>query len=108
MPPSSEPYHKLRIPEHVAEMIRGMHPELKRKVRAALKQILKEPTPGKVLKEHLNGLSSYRIGKIRIIYRLSARRIIEIVAIGPRKSIYHETYRLVKKDQRHRKSQPKT
>ena len=81
-------------------MIRGMHPELKRKVRSALKLILKNPSSGKALKEKLNGLSSYRVGRIRIIYRPVARGVIEIVAIGPRNGIYRETYRLVKKGQR--------
>ena len=98
MQPSSGAYHKLRVPAHVADMIRGMHPDLKRKVRSALKLILENPSSGKPLKEELTGLSSYRIGRIRIIYRPTARRIIEIVAIGPRKSIYRETYRVVKKD----------
>ena len=79
-------------------MIRGMHPDLKRKVKSALKLILENPSSGKPLKENLSGLSSCRIGRIRIIYRPVARRVIEIVAIGPRKSIYRETYRLVKKD----------
>jgi len=77
-----------------------MHPELKRKVRSVLKQILNNPSSGKALKEKLNGLNSFRVGRIRIIYRPVARRVIEIVAIGPRKSIYRETYRLVKKGQR--------
>ena len=79
-------------------MIRGMHPEIKRKVRFALKPILEDPSAGKPLKEELAGLYSYRIGRIRIIYRTVAGRIIEMVTIGPRKSIYRETYRLVKKD----------
>lgn len=100
MPLSSDPYHRLRVPEHVADMIRGMHPELKRKVRSALKLILKNPSSGKPLKEKLIGLNSYRIGRIRIIYRPVARHVIEIVTVGPRKSIYRETYRLVKKGQR--------
>jgi len=100
MPLSSEPYNKLRVPEHVADMIRGMHPELKRKIRSALKLILKNPSSGKPLKEKLIGLTSFRVGRIRIIYRPAARRVIEIVAIGPRKSVYRETYRLVKKGQK--------
>ena len=81
-------------------MIRGMHPDLKRKVKSALKRILENPSSGKPLKEKLTGLCSYRIGRIRIIYKPADRRIIEIVAIGPRKSIYRETYRLVKKDKK--------
>ena len=98
MPGSSKTYHKLRVPEHVADMIRSLHPELKRKVKSALKQILENPSSGKALKEELKGLNSYQVGKLRIIFRLTARRVIEIVAIGPRKSIYQETYRMVKKE----------
>lgn len=98
MPGSSKTYHKLRVSEHVADMVRGLHPELKRKVKSALKQILENPSSGKALKEELKGLNSYQVGKLRIIYRPAARRVIEIVAIGPRKSIYQETYRLVKRE----------
>jgi len=79
-------------------MIRSLHPGLKRKVKSALKRILENPSSGKALKEELLGLHSYRVSKIRIIYRPAARRVIEIVAIGPRKSIYRETYRMVKKE----------
>ena len=100
MPGSSKTYHKLRVPEHLADMVRGLHPELKRKVKSALKQILESPSSGKALKEELKGLNSYQVGKLRVIYRPAARRVIEIVAIGPRKSIYRETYRMVKKKAR--------
>jgi mRNA-degrading endonuclease RelE of RelBE toxin-antitoxin system len=100
MPGSSKTYHKLRVPEHVADMVRGLHPELMRKVKSALKQILENPSSGKALKEELKGLNSHQVGKLRVIYRPAARRVIEIVAIGPRKSIYRETYRMVKKKAR--------
>ena len=98
MPGSTKTYRKLRVPEYVADLVRSLHPELKRKVKSALKQILENPSSGKALKEELQGLNSYQVGKLRIIYRPAARRVIEIVAIGPRKSIYQETYRLVKRE----------
>ena len=41
---------------------------------------------------------SYRVGRFRIIYRLAADHVIEIVAIGPRRVIYELTYRIVKKE----------
>lgn len=97
MPASTKTYRKLRVPEHVADLVRSLHPELKRKVKSALKQILENPSSGKALKEDLQGLNSYQVGKLRIIYKPAARRVIEIVAVGPRKSIYQETYRMVKK-----------
>ena len=89
---------KLRVPADIVGLIRGCHPLLKRKIRAGLRHIMAEPETGKSLKDELEGLKSYRIGKIRIIYRMAPRRIIDIVAIGPRKSIYEETYRIIRKE----------
>lgn len=89
---------KLRVPVEIVALIRGCHPLLKRKIRAGLRHIVAEPEAGKSLKDELEGLKSYRIGKFRIIYRTAPKRIIDIVAIGPRKSIYEETYRIIKKE----------
>lgn len=90
----------LKIPAAVASLVRGLHPDLKRKVRAALDQILEDPSVGKALKEELAGLRSYRVGRIRVIYRSAAGDVIELVAVGPRNTIYEETLRLVKKQAR--------
>lgn len=103
---SFKPYHKLRVPEHVTAMIRTLHPELKRKIKFALKRILENPSSGKALKEELHGLHSYRVNRIRIIYRLASKSVIDIVAIGPRKNIYRETYRLVKKESKEKEHTP--
>jgi mRNA interferase RelE/StbE len=84
----------LRIPDAVAELIRGMHPLLKKKVKTGLSAIASDPHLGKALKEELEGLRSLRIGKFRIIYRM-AGKTVEIVAVGPRKVIYQETHRLL-------------
>jgi mRNA interferase RelE/StbE len=88
---------RLRVPADVAELIRNLHPVIKRKVKASLQRILKDPGAGKSLKDELEGLRSFRMGRMRIIYRLSGREIIEVVTIGPRKTIYEETLRLLKK-----------
>ena len=90
----------LKIPTAVASLVRGLHPDLKRKVRAALDQILEDPSVGKALKEEMAGLRSYRVGRIRVIYRSAAGDVIELVAVGPRNTIYEETLRLVKKQAR--------
>ena len=89
--------NRLRMPEETADFIRSLHPEIKRRVRAALKTILSDPDIGKSLRHELQGLKSFKVGRFRIIYRKPSRGIIDIVAIGPRKYIYEETYRLVKK-----------
>lgn len=88
---------KLKIPDETAELIRGMHPDLKKKIRASLQFILSDPSSGKPLKDDLSGLWSFRVGGFRIIYRIADDRVIEIVAIGPRERIYEETFKLLQK-----------
>jgi mRNA-degrading endonuclease RelE of RelBE toxin-antitoxin system len=92
-----QPLHKLRVPDEVAELVRGMHPTLKRKTRATLKTILADPSSGKALKSELAGLRSFRVGTFRIVYRV-IRNVVEIVSIGPRERIYEETYRILKRE----------
>jgi mRNA interferase RelE/StbE len=89
--------HGFRVPDKVAGLIRNMHPHLKKKVQASLQLILSNPYSGKVLKDELAGLKSFRVSRFRIIYRISSDRIIEVVAIGPRESIYEETLRILSK-----------
>ena len=62
---------------------------MKTKVRAALNDILADTNSGKPLQRELDGYWSLRIGRHRIIYRSDADGC-EIVAFGPRKSIYEE------------------
>lgn len=92
--------HSLRIPYEVTQLIRRLHPSVKQKVRAALQAIIEAPTCSKPLQEELAGLRSYRLGRYRIVYRLADDRAVEIVAIGPRRCIYEETYRKVRNDPR--------
>ncbi|OGP79851.1 MAG: hypothetical protein A2Z40_00175 [Deltaproteobacteria bacterium RBG_19FT_COMBO_60_16] len=91
------PLRRLRVPDEIAELVRRMHPDLKRKTRASMKAILADPLSGKALKDELVGLRSFRVGTFRIIYRIM-RSVVEIVAIGPRERIYEETYRLLKRE----------
>lgn len=86
---------KLRIPHEVTAVIRHLHPQLKQKVRAALRTIQADPQAGKALKEKLAGLYNFRVNRFRIIYRI-ADDALEIITIGPRSTIYEETLRLLR------------
>lgn len=83
------------MPQEVLRLVRSAHPLIKRKIRAALIQIQEEPEAGKALRDELLGLRSYRVGRLRIIYRVARTGVIDIVAIGPRRTIYEETFRLI-------------
>jgi mRNA interferase RelE/StbE len=86
---------RIKLPMEVADLIRSLHPQIKRKIRSALDKILKEPASGKQLRGQLAACRSFRVGKIRIIYR-EKYGIIEIVAIGRREDIYYETTLLLR------------
>jgi mRNA interferase RelE/StbE len=87
---------RLKVPDEVARLIRGLHPDIKRRFRAALDDMLADPGVGKALRDELSGFRSCRVGRFRIVYRL-AGTVIEVVAIGPRNTIYEETWRLVRR-----------
>ena len=90
--------YKLRVPDPVAKLIREAHPHLKRKLRLSLQTLLSDPHSGKALRDELNGLRSFRVGRFRIIYRISDKKEVEIIAVGPRERIYEETFRIVKRE----------
>ncbi len=91
-----EPY-RLRVPGPIEELVRSLHPDLERKVRAGLDLIRTDPAVGKALRDELAELRSLRVGRFRIVYRIAARRLIDLVAIGPRRTIYQETLRQLRR-----------
>ena len=92
--------YKLRVTDEIVSLIRGMHPLLKKRIKAAFNEILKNPYCGKALKEELDGLRSFRIKRFRIIYKVASKKEISIIALGPRKYIYEETFRIIKKNKK--------
>ena len=92
-------HYLLKLPEDLVSLIRNLHPLIKEDIRAALHFLVKNPNSGKALKEELNDLRSYRVKRYRIVYRVVAsEKIIEIIAIGPRKNIYEETFKIISRD----------
>ncbi len=89
--------YKLIVPKDIRELIKKMHPSLKRKIKVSLKMILSEPQSGKALMDELSGLRSFRVSSFRIIYRVREPEKIELIAVGPRERIYEETFRIIQK-----------
>jgi mRNA interferase RelE/StbE len=87
------------IPPHVAEVIRSLHPDLKRSIKSAIRAIATDPECGEPLLRELHGLWKYRVRRFRIVYAINRKtRALRIMAVGHRQSIYEElTARLQKK-----------
>jgi mRNA interferase RelE/StbE len=90
--------YKLKMSDEIRELIRHLHPVMKQKVRVALAAILENPGCGKILRGELQSLRSFRVSKFRMIYREVAQ-VIEVIALGPRRSIYEETLRLLQAEE---------
>lgn len=89
---------KFRISQEVRDLISHLHPDIKQKIRMALSEIIENPLCGKSLRGELQGMRSFRVSKFRIIYR-SASDVIEVIALGARRSIYEETLRLIQREE---------
>lgn len=90
---------RLKVSDETAALVRTLHPDIKRKIKAALQTVLNDPQSGKALKDELKGLQSFKVGKFRVVYKTAKDGgVIEVVAIGPRKTIYEETLRLLQRE----------
>jgi mRNA interferase RelE/StbE len=87
------------IPPHVAEVIRSLHPDLQRSIKAAIRAIATDPECGEPLLRELDGLWKYRVRRFRIVYAIDCkRRVIRLMAVGHRWHVYEElTVRLSRK-----------
>ena len=79
------------IPSHVAEVIRSLHPDLKRSIKSAVRAIASDPECGEPLRRELEGLRKFRVRRFRIVYAIDRKaRTIRLMAVGHRQSIYEE------------------
>ncbi|MEK7760326.1 MAG: type II toxin-antitoxin system RelE/ParE family toxin [Nitrospirota bacterium] len=79
------------IPPHVGEVIRSLHPDLKRSIKAAVRNIATDPECGEPLMRELDGLWKYRVRRFRIVYAIDRKaRVIRLIAVGHRQSIYED------------------
>jgi mRNA interferase RelE/StbE len=86
---------RLTVPIKIQQLIRKIHPDLKRKLRASLDLIASDPNSGKILFDELEGLRSFRV-----IHRITDPKRIKIIAIGLRRRINEETIRILRKQRK--------
>jgi mRNA-degrading endonuclease RelE of RelBE toxin-antitoxin system len=98
--------YRVVISREVRDVIAHLPPELKRKVKAAIRSLAQDPHRAKELKEDLAGLRSYRIARVRLILRVRGE-MVELVAFGPRRDVYEraaaELSAAIRKSKRARK-----
>lgn len=79
------------MPPHVAEIVRALPPSLKQAVKQALVAVRADPEIGVALQRELAAYRRYRVRRFRIVYRFDrSRRVLHVVAVGHRRSIYED------------------
>jgi mRNA-degrading endonuclease RelE of RelBE toxin-antitoxin system len=79
----------LDLPHEYQRAIAALHPDVKRRVRAALDAIREDPTFGDPLEGELDTFRKIALGSWRLVYRADARAI-RIYALGRRATVYSE------------------
>ena len=86
------------IPPHVAEVIRSLHPDMKRSIKAAIRAIASDPECGEPLLRDLDGLLKFRVRRFRIVYAINRKTCtIHLMAVGHRRHIYEEVAARIQK-----------
>jgi mRNA interferase RelE/StbE len=92
--------YRVVVPPEIAEVVRKLPPQIKRAIRAALRQLASNPAAGEPLQSELAGRLKYRVRRYRIVYRLENRsRVLRIVGIGHRRNIYEELTELARTEE---------
>jgi addiction module RelE/StbE family toxin len=82
---------KLRFTPEAARLLSKIHPENKKYIKKALKELRQNPYTGKDLQEELFGFNSLRIKKYRIIYDIREDEyLLRIYYIGQRSDVYQQ------------------
>jgi mRNA interferase RelE/StbE len=89
---------RLDVPPHVADVLRHLHPGIKRPIKAALRAISQDPEIGEPLERELKGLRKYRVSRFRIAYAVDrTHRVIRVMAVGHRRRIYDDLTELIRR-----------
>jgi mRNA interferase RelE/StbE len=80
-----------------ATVLRRLPPGIKRAVKSAIREVVANPLAGEPLHGELEGLWKYRVRKFRLVYQVDrAKRLVNILALGERRSIYEEVAELLR------------
>jgi mRNA interferase RelE/StbE len=83
--------YRIAISAKAAAAVRDIHPDLRRSIRHTIEAFASDPARGAELRRELAGLRRFRVRRFRIVYEVdSSARIVRVLAIGHRRSIYEE------------------
>jgi mRNA interferase RelE/StbE len=89
---------RIRFTPEAARLLSKIHPENKKLIKAAIKELRQDPHSGDDLEEELFGFKSYKIKRYRILHKINEEEnVIEVYYIGHRRDVYEQFRRLLDK-----------
>jgi addiction module RelE/StbE family toxin len=86
---------RIRLTKKAGKLISKFHPETKRLIKAALKELQTHPHAGHDLEEELSGFKSFSVKRYRIVYKVNEEQnTLDIYYAGHRRDVY-EQFRLM-------------
>ena len=80
---------KIKFTPEAGKVLTKLHPDSKRLIKDAIKQLCISPYSGTDLQGELSGFKSFKPKRYRIIYKLAEeKQRIEIYYIGHRRDVY--------------------
>jgi mRNA-degrading endonuclease RelE of RelBE toxin-antitoxin system len=81
--------YRVQIAPAAAHAFRQLHPQIRKQLKAGMRELSENPYSGKMLQNELAGFLTYRIRRHRIIYRIEeAEKVLKVFMIGHRAEIY--------------------
>jgi len=76
-----------RLSRRAEKSLQSLDERLKDHLKEAIRELTANPLLGKKLKGEFEGLRSYRLGSVRIVYRFT-KELLNVVYIDHRKDVY--------------------
>jgi addiction module RelE/StbE family toxin len=81
--------YQVKFTQTASNAVSSFHPDIKKHIKASLKNLALHPYRGKALQEDLFGFLSYRVQRYRIVYKvIDQDKIIIVYMVGHRRNIY--------------------
>lgn len=86
---------RIRLTKEAGKLISKLHPETKKLIKAAIKDLQAHPHAGHDLEEELSGFKSFRVKRYRIVCKINEEENpLDIYYAGHRRDVY-EQFRLM-------------
>jgi mRNA interferase RelE/StbE len=86
---------RIRLTKEAGKLISKLHPETKKLIKAAIKDLQADPHAGHDLEEELSGFKSFRVKRYRVVYKINEEEnTLDIYYAGHRRDVY-EQFRLM-------------